>query len=209
MSDDYVVAVLSGSWREVIGRAMSSSPRGSLVHVERRGSVARSLLVVWNRTDRYLNVALSAPGMNDSERLSHTVVLTAEGHENVSGAHESTFEVTSDDFLTPAGDCILGIEADLVPAEFGDEFVDACQREDATVTVTLEAGSHTDTVEASGHPELTFESDRSMVVRTSEYVDERTVAVDADKAAADIDRELVSALADGGPMTVTMSVETA
>ena len=47
----------------------------------------------------------------------------ASGHENVSATHGSTFEVTSDDWLTPAGDCILAVEADAVPAAFDDDFV--------------------------------------------------------------------------------------
>ncbi len=136
-------------------------------------------------------------------------VLTAHGHENVSAEHSSTFEVTSDDYLTPAGDCILGIEATRVPSGFDSSFVEACQHEAATITVTLETTEHTEHVEASGHPELTFDSDRSMVVRTSEYVDDRTVAVGAEKAAGDLDRSLVSALADGDAVTVTLDVETA
>lgn len=143
----------------------------------------------------------------DQESVEKTEVVTAHGHENVSGQHGSTFEVTSDDYLTPAGDCILGIEADRVPASFDDSFVEACQQREATVTVTLETEGHTEQVEARGHPDLTFESDRSMVVRTSEYVDERTVAVEAEKAAVDIDRSLVSALADGASLTVTLTVD--
>lgn len=137
----------------------------------------------------------------------HVEVIRAEGHENVSGTHESTFEVTSDDYLTPAGDCILAIDADRVPAEFGDRFVDACQHSDATITIILETDDQTTDVIARGHPDLTFESDRSLVVRTSDYVDDRTVAIDADTAAVNIDRELVSRLADGAPLTVTLTVE--
>jgi len=134
-------------------------------------------------------------------------VVRAHGHENVSAEHASTLEVTSDDFLTPAGDCILAIEADRVPADFDPEFVDACRDADATITVTIEAGSYADTVTGSGHPDLTFESDRSFVCRTSDYVDERTVLVEADGAAADLDRDLVAALADGAEATVTFSVD--
>jgi hypothetical protein len=134
-------------------------------------------------------------------------VVEATGHDNVSAAHESTFELTSDDYLTPAGDCIVGIEADTVPASFDEAFIHACQDGEASIRITLEANQHTDSIEASGHPELTFESDRSMVVRTSEYVDERTVAIDADKAAADIDRDLVEALAEGATLTATLRVD--
>jgi len=135
------------------------------------------------------------------------VRVRARGHEHVTAEHGSTFEVTSDDWLTPAGDCILGIEADAVPATFGDAFVDACQSAGSTITATLRAGDHEVTVQGRGDPGLTFESDRSMVVRTSEYVDDRTVMVGADAAAADLDRGLVGALADGAEIECVLAVE--
>jgi hypothetical protein len=134
-------------------------------------------------------------------------VIHAHGHEHVSAAHASTFEVTTDDWLTPAGDCILAIEADRAPADFDSEFVDACQDADATITATVEAAGATQTITGHGHPDLTFESERSAVGRTSEYVDDRTILVGADAAATDVDREIVDALADGASLTLTLTVE--
>lgn len=133
--------------------------------------------------------------------------IHARGHENVSATHESTFEVTSDDWLTPAGDCIIGVEADRVPENFDPAFVEACRDEDARITVRFEADGLTETVEGRGHPDLSFENARSMVGRTSDYVDDRTIMVGADRAAADFDRELVDALAGGAEVTVTLTVE--
>jgi hypothetical protein len=133
--------------------------------------------------------------------------IHARGHENVTAAHASTFEVTTDDFLTPAGDCILAIDADRAPADFDSEFVAACQREDAAITVTVETDDHSATVTGHGHPDLTFDSDRSAVGRTSDYVDDRTVAVGCDGSAENFDRHLVAALADGAEATVTLTVE--
>jgi hypothetical protein len=132
--------------------------------------------------------------------------VRARGHEHVSAEHASTLELTSDDFLTPAGDCILGIEADRVPSDFDAAFVAACRDAEATITATIEAGDHAVTVTGSGHPDLTFESDRSHVLRTSDYVDDRTVMVGADAAAGDVDRDLVSMLADGSTVTMTLRV---
>ncbi|MEF8757340.1 MAG: DUF371 domain-containing protein [Halobacteriales archaeon] len=129
------------------------------------------------------------------------------GHENVAADHGSTFEVTTDDWLTPAGDCILGIDADRAPADFDEAFVEACRDAGATVTATFEAAGVREVVEGRGHPELTFDDDRSMVGRTSTYVDDRTVMVTGDRAAADFDPELVAELADGAEMTVTLTVE--
>ena len=134
-------------------------------------------------------------------------VVDAHGHEHVTAQHASTLELTSDDFLTPAGDCILGIEADHTPADFDPDFVAACRNADATITATFEAGDHAETVRGRGHPDLEFTNDRSLVCRTSEYVDDRTVMVAADAAAADLDRDLVAALAEGADLQATFRVE--
>ncbi|AUX07922.1 hypothetical protein AArcSl_0267 [Halalkaliarchaeum desulfuricum] len=147
---------------------------------------------------------------------AHTETVRARGHENVRGEHESTFEVTSDDWLTPAGDCILAVDADRTPADFSAEFVAACRDRNTTITARLEVapvGSNgeaeplVETITGRGDPELTFESDRSLVGRTSDYVDDRTVLVEADSAAVDVDRELVAALAEGADVTLTLTVE--
>jgi hypothetical protein len=134
-------------------------------------------------------------------------VIHATGHDNVSATHASTFEVTTDDWLTPAGDCILAVDADRAPASFDPAFVRACRRPDATLRVRIAVDGRSTTVSARGHPDLTFESDRSAVVRTSDYVDDRTIAVDADAAAGDLDRDLVAALAAGAPLTLAVTVE--
>ena len=134
-------------------------------------------------------------------------VVRARGHEHVLAGHASTFEVTSDGYLTPAGDCILGVDADRTPADFDPAFVAACQSDAARVLATVEAGGHTQRVAGRGHPELSFESRRSLVCRTSDYVDDRTVMVGADAAAADLDRDLVAALSGGVDLTLTLAVE--
>lgn len=134
-------------------------------------------------------------------------IVHARGHEHVSAEHGSTFEVTTDDYLTPAGDCILGIEADRSPADFDPEFVEACRNPERQIIVTLEAGGRTDRIEGRGHPELVFENERCLVGRTSDYVDDRTVLVGADGAASDVDRELVAALADGAALRVVLEVQ--
>lgn len=142
------------------------------------------------------------------EDAEGTLVETvrATGHEHVQATHGSTLEVTTDDYLTPAGDCIVGIEADRAPADFDDAFVTACQDPDARVAIELVADGHSDRIVGRGDSELVLANDRSLVVRTSEYVDDRTVVVGADGAAADLDRALVAALAGGAPLVVRLEV---
>jgi hypothetical protein len=54
---------------------------------------------------------------------------------------------------------------------------------------------------------MSFENDRSLVIRTSDYVDDRTVMVSANAAAGDIDRDLVAAAADGADVELTLRVD--
>ncbi|WP_418284578.1 DUF371 domain-containing protein [Halorubrum sp. DTA46] len=150
-------------------------------------------------------------------------VVHAVGHEHVTAEHASTVEITTDDWLTPAGDCIVGTEADRTPRDFGAAFREACRDASATITATIAVGGadgsvdgdgadaeHTAEIVGRGDPDLTLLDDRSMVGRTSAYTDdERTILVDGDGAAADLDRDLVAALADGAPMTLRLEVDPA
>ena len=138
-------------------------------------------------------------------------VVRATGHENVSAEHASTVELTTDDWLTPAGDCIVGIEADRAPRDFAPAFREACRDADATIEATfrVDDGAETlrETVTGRGDPDLAMVDDRSLVGRTSGYTDdERTVFVDADAAADDLDRDLVAALSDGAALTLRLEV---
>lgn len=133
--------------------------------------------------------------------------IRAVGHEHVRATHASTFEVTTDDFLTPAGDCILAIRADKAPADFAPRFVNACRDEAATITAQFRVADQTVTVTGRGHPDLTFASERAAVGRTSDHVDDRTVMVGADAAAVDLPRSLVAPLAAGADLEVEFRVE--
>ncbi|MFC5278872.1 DUF371 domain-containing protein [Halorubrum rubrum] len=148
-----------------------------------------------------------------AESDPHVEVVRARGHENVTAEHASTFEFTTDEWLTPAGDCILGVAADRTPRDFSAGFREACRDADATITATItvegdgDEGTHTEAIVGRGDPGLALVDDRSMVGRTSGYTDdERTILVDADAAAADLDRDLVAALADGADVELRLEV---
>ncbi|MFC6753998.1 DUF371 domain-containing protein [Halorubrum tibetense] len=156
------------------------------------------------------------PDLHTDDANVRTEVVHGCGHENVTAEHVSTFELTTDDWLTPAGDCILAVDADRTPRDFDPAFREACQDPDATITATITVdpapggGSLSATITGRGDPGLTLLDGRSMVGRTSGYTDdERTILVDADAAAADLDRDLVGALTNpDAKVTLELSVET-
>ncbi len=62
-----------------------------------------------------------------------------------------------------------------------------------------------DEVVGRGDPRMSFEDPVGMVFRRSDYVDGRTVLVDCDKGAGDLNRELVERLRRGAPLMLRLS----
>ncbi|WP_456450259.1 DUF371 domain-containing protein [Palaeococcus sp. (in: euryarchaeotes)] len=115
------------------------------------------------------------------------------GHENVRATHKSTLEFTKEDFLTPRGDCILCIKANKGIRDLSEEFKRAL-KSGKKLTIKIMVDEIEDELTAWGDERLILDHATSMVVRKSEYIDSRTLAVRADKAARDIKREIVEKL---------------
>ncbi|USH00034.1 DUF371 domain-containing protein [Thermococcus argininiproducens] len=115
------------------------------------------------------------------------------GHENVRATHRSTLEITKEDYLTPKGDCIICIRANKGLNELSDELKEALKR-GKKVKIRIIVDGLVDELEAFGDERLNFESEVSMVIRKSTYIDGRTLAIRANKAAKDIKRDIVEKL---------------
>lgn len=130
------------------------------------------------------------------------------GHENVRSTHKSTLEFTKDKDLGLNGDCILGIKSEFGCADFSSEFKKAVKDENAKVTITIEADGVVDTVSGFGHPKISLTDKNEIVIRKSDFVCGRTLCVNSDKAAKDIDARIVDILKKPGSrakVTVTIS----
>jgi len=132
-------------------------------------------------------------------------IIYCKGHKNVRATHRSTFEITTEDFLTPRGDCIICVSADKALRDLNEEFKRALKK-GAKLLIRIKVGELLDEVTAHGSPGLNFKSEVSMVIRKSDYVDDRTLAIEANKSAGDIDRELVKKLKRGEEATVELIV---
>ena len=120
--------------------------------------------------------------------------ITAHGHPNLLATHRSTLELTKDSTLTREGDCIIAVGANKGARDLSSKLKRLLIMENPSVSLTLEANGLRDVVSGRGHPELNFQNSECMVFRKSNYVCGRTVMIQADKAAADINRDLVRLL---------------
>ena len=116
------------------------------------------------------------------------------GHENVQATHKTTLEFTKDTHLTKKGDCIVTVAADKALATLTAEFKEKLRNPHAKLTITIEADGIIEQVHAEGSPQLISTHPTDIVVRKSDYISSRTLAVNADKAACDLSRELVEKL---------------
>jgi hypothetical protein len=137
-----------------------------------------------------------------------TVIFSARGQENVLAIHRTTFEVTKEETLSKRGDCIVAVEATKAAVDLPVEFKEAARKEDAMIIITVEADELKETVKAKGSPQLQFTHPTDLVVRKSDYVCGRTLAIRADKAAINFSRELVAKLKNPNQtVKVTLTVE--
>ncbi|MFW9846194.1 MAG: DUF371 domain-containing protein [Candidatus Thorarchaeota archaeon] len=116
------------------------------------------------------------------------------GHENVAGNHRTTLELTSEDFLTREGTCIIGVRSNQTLSQLAPEIKMLAASRETRIILRLRAKNLVEEIAGRGDPGLTYSDSVSMVARTSTYVCGRTLMVKADKAALDLGRTFVEVL---------------
>jgi hypothetical protein len=132
--------------------------------------------------------------------------LKTKGHRNVTSLHKSTFEVTKDDEIGPAADCIIGTGADSSMLNFPQEFKDMIADSNTRIRVILDTENGHDEIIGWGHEDLTLTHPTDIVCRTSDFTCSRTLMIRADKAARDLDGDLIEDLKNEKIMEVTIEL---
>ena len=124
----------------------------------------------------------------------HLVPFKAYGHENVIGDHKTTVEITTEDFLTKQGTCIVGIRATQRLSDLSSEIKELVTLETTKIILIMEIDGMVEKITGTGGKDLTYSDSTSMVARTSSYQCDRTLMINADKAASDLSREFIGLL---------------
>lgn len=115
------------------------------------------------------------------------MIFTAYGHPNITAKHNTTIEFTKDKEVSLDGDCIVGVNADFSLSELE-------KIKNKKIKIIIKADELEEEINAEINPD--FNDDREMVIRKTDFVSKRTFAINADKAAVDLRRELVELLKD-------------
>jgi hypothetical protein len=120
--------------------------------------------------------------------------LSARGHPDIGASHPSTLEITKDAGVTKRGDCIVAVQATKGLTNLSGRFRRASMNDSARIIIELRTAGITERIHGRGSHLLSLTDPEEMVVRKSNFVSDRTLAIGADKAARDIDRRLVRAM---------------
>ncbi|MGA3291119.1 MAG: DUF371 domain-containing protein [Candidatus Bathyarchaeia archaeon] len=120
--------------------------------------------------------------------------IVAFGHENIQAIHPSTFMFTKEKHLSKTGDCVVGVAADKAVADLNQKFKDTLRKSNAKLNIIIQVGGLTEQINASGSPKLILTHPIDIVIRKSDYICNRTLAIRADKSAKDLPRELAEKL---------------
>lgn len=123
-----------------------------------------------------------------------TEELSATGHRSITAKHRTTFEITRDSDLTKRGDCIIAVNANRGLGNFSTQFLNLCKTDGSKILLEFETEGMKEVIEGKGSLRLPLSHEREIVGRRSAYVSDRTLMIHADKAAFDIDRDLVRVL---------------
>lgn len=126
----------------------------------------------------------------------YCVTFKAFGHENVVGEHKTTVEITSENFLTRRGTCIIGIRATQTLADLDSTIKKLASSEATKIVLVMEVNGIVERVAGTGGSDLTYSDSVSMVTRTSSYQCGRTLMIHADKAASDLSKDFIDSLKD-------------
>ena len=122
------------------------------------------------------------------------ISFRASGHENIRASHRTTLMTTTENHLTLRGNCIICVNAEKGLRDLPQEMKKMAKNSETVITLSINVGAQSFTVKGRGDPKLTYSNAKDIVARKSSYTCDRTLMVNADKAAHDMDKSFVSLL---------------
>ena len=138
---------------------------------------------------------------------SQAFTFQAEGHPAVLATHATTLEITTENYLTQKGDCIVAVAATCGLQQFPGEIKRALTSNTGRATMTIRVRDEKFMVEGRGSLALRFTHPQEIVLRKSAFTSDRTLMIHADKAAQDVPRKMVKLLKiRGEPVNVEVRI---
>ena len=116
------------------------------------------------------------------------------GHKNIRSLHQKTIEITKEENLTPSGDCIIGVNANHACYDIPDQIKEELRKPDSKIKFSVIVNDHVFEINGVGHKDLELTHSEDIVIRKSDFICPRTMAVKCDKASDSIPRLMIKLL---------------
>jgi uncharacterized protein len=123
------------------------------------------------------------------------------GHRNILGTHRNTLEITKVSEISRRADCIVGVAATKSCADIDARIINHL-RSNGRMEFRLSVSDLDFHFFGFGSQNLQLTDDKEIVLRKSDFISPRTLAIHCDAAAIDLPRQLVELLQD--PETIGM-----
>ena len=118
------------------------------------------------------------------------------GHKNIRSLHPKTIEITKESHLTPRGDCIVGVNATSGCKDIPSKMKKKLRDPDSSINFSLKVDDYTFKFSGKGHQNLILNHSDDIVIRKSNFICPRTLAVGCNKASDSIPRKIIRILQD-------------
>jgi len=119
--------------------------------------------------------------------------IIAFGHANVSCIHNSTIEITKENYLTTNGTCVLGINSSKACSDLDLKLKEKIW-DGAKIEVDIQVEEFYDNFYGFGNKQLPLSHESDLVFRKSDFICDRTVLINCTKSSSDLNRDLVNSL---------------
>tara|TARA_B100001750_G_scaffold45769_1_gene33984 strand:- start:4157 stop:4585 length:429 start_codon:yes stop_codon:yes gene_type:complete len=116
------------------------------------------------------------------------------GHPEVRAEHKTTMEITTEKHLTEKGDCIIGVNAKVACNTLNYNIKEEIQKDNNKITIELIVDNMKFKTKAMGSSKLSLKHKKDIVLRKSAFTCTRTIGINAENAAIDVPREMISKL---------------
>ncbi len=118
------------------------------------------------------------------------------GHKNIRSLHPKTIEITKDTHLTPRGDCIIGVNATCACKDIPSTLKKKLKDPNSTIKFSIDVNDYSFKFSGKGHKNLLLTNSDDIVIRKSNFICPRTLAVSCNKASDSIPRKIIKLLQD-------------
>jgi len=122
-------------------------------------------------------------------------IINAKGNAKISCMNQKKITIAKG--KTVSDDSVIAVAADCSAAELPAELKTALS-EGKKLAVTIHTAGTEGTVTAYGNYDLKFSDKKNIIISKSDFVENATVGVEANKAAVDLSRALTGLLRDPG-----------